>query len=184
MTDQIPTDKDAQEALGIANALIKARNELGMTQAQLAEVSGISRSAIKGYETGRNMPGSRELKALCKALKLSPNVLLFGTETPFSDPNLEGAESEGFRLFLTDPEDAKRARARLAGLVLLLTNDEMASLLNLINALAIARHGAEVVEKHIAGADLIASMFGKSQVHPTEMNAEIEALLGESKKRN
>src|SRR4051812_31321179 len=70
----------AQDAMSIASELIRARDERGITQAHLAELSGVSRSAIKGYESGRNMPGARELKALCQALAVSPNRLLFGAE--------------------------------------------------------------------------------------------------------
>lgn len=33
-----------------------------------ASASGISRSAIKGYETCRNMPGARELRWLCRTM--------------------------------------------------------------------------------------------------------------------
>jgi transcriptional regulator with XRE-family HTH domain len=157
-TSPPPPSDDSLEAAGIANALIKARSALGLTQVQLSDLSGISRSAIKAYETGRNMPGSRELKALCKALRLSPNVLLFGTDQPFADKALGGEDGPALRLILTDPEDAKRARLRLLVLAELLSGDELASLLNIINALAIARHGADVVERRAQSADLLAAM--------------------------
>lgn len=176
--------------MGIANALIKARNELGLTQTQLSDQSGISRSAIKGYETGRNMPGSRELKALCMVLKVSPNQLLFGTETPFDGETGFGTgEAEGFsRLMFSDPVDAKVTRARVAILAALLTSDEVNSLLNLVKALAVARHGAEVVKQNLEGADLLAGMgatFQKQllkakkgeEMSSEEIEADIEAHM-------
>lgn len=157
MTTPLP-DQDA-EALGIASALIKARSELGYTQAQLSDLSGVSRSAIKGYETGRNMPGSRELKALCKALKVSPNALLFGTETPFSGDALDQEDARAFRAVLAEPEDEPSARARLVALAVLLTKDERSALLQLVQGLAVARHGPEVVQQQLLGADMLAGMM-------------------------
>lgn len=129
-----------------------------MSQAQLAEDSGVSRSAIKGYETGRNMPGARELKLLCRVLQVSPNVLLFGTEAPFGEGAKVASMSPGMQAMLSDPVDAKVARLRLMVLSQLLTSDEVASLTNIIQALAVARHGAEVVQQAILGADMYAGM--------------------------
>jgi transcriptional regulator with XRE-family HTH domain len=145
-----PPGGEELDALGIASTLIRARNEQGMTQATLAEVSGVSRSAIKGYETGRNMPGSRELKQLCRALKVTPNALLFGSENPdfASEPN-------ALRDILDEPESAASGRVRLAALSALLTNDEQGSLLKLVQSLTIARHGIEVVRQHAISADLM-----------------------------
>lgn len=129
-----------------------------MSQAQLAEDSGVSRSAIKGYETGRNMPGARELKLLCRVLQVSPNVLLFGTEAPFGEGAQIASMSPGLQAMLSDPVDAKVTRLRLAYLSQLLTSDEVASLMNIVRALAVARHGAEVVQQTIEGADLLAGL--------------------------
>lgn len=158
MTTPHPDHQPELEAFGIANALIKARTELGMTQAQLAEDSGISRSTIKAYESGRNMPGSRELKAICRVLKVSPNMLLFGSESPFSEPSGPPGSEAGLRLLLSDGEDRKKARARIAMLSELLAPDEVESLLNLVQALANARHGAEIVREKILAADMLAGI--------------------------
>jgi transcriptional regulator with XRE-family HTH domain len=149
---------DNAESLGIASALVRARAEKGITQADLAEQSGISRSAIKGYETGRNMPGARELRALCKVLRVSPNMLLFGTDQPFETGEPAADANPHLRLLLGDPEDQKRARLRLAMLGDLLTADEMGALLTLAHSLATARHGAEAVQKHVISADFMVAM--------------------------
>lgn len=160
-----------------------------MTQAQLSELSGISRSAIKGYETGRNMPGSRELKELCRVLKVTPTVLLFGSEHPFESDVVSAKEVAGLRLLLSDPEDAKKARARLTMLSDLLSTDEVSSLLNLVQALALARHGLEVVEQRILGADALAGMGvglikqvakaakGEEAFDPDEVAADLEEFM-------
>src|SRR5690606_4832477 len=78
-----------------ASELIKARTELGLTQSKLAEQSGLSVSAIKAYESGRNLPGARELRELCQALQVSPNKLLFGTEAPFKERTLTNLLADG-----------------------------------------------------------------------------------------
>jgi len=178
-----PLPEESIESLGIASALISARNALGMTQADLAEQSGISRSAIKGYETGRNMPGSRELRALCKTLRVSPNMLLFGSEAPFEASSINADSPPGMRLLLGDPEDMKRARARLSMLADLLTTDEVDALLRLMTSLATARHGPELVTKQLVGADLMTAMgvamqeAAKSGGKPVDFEAVMEASM-------
>jgi len=139
------------EAISIASELIRARTERGFSQSQLSEQSGVSRSAIKAYETGRNMPGSRELRALCVALKVTPNMLLFGTEAPTFDT---GAGGQLDALLRADPEDKALHRTRLTVLSELLTNDEAAALFLLAKSLAIARHGPERAEQAMQRADL------------------------------
>lgn len=137
MTQEMPSEPEG-EATGIASALIKARNELGLTQAQLSEISGVSRSAIKGYETGRNMPGARELKALSHILRVSPTELLFGSEQAFHDRFKQVAARGG-------DLDIGRARWRLHAITKLLTLDEVAALSQLARSIAVARHGIERV---------------------------------------
>jgi transcriptional regulator with XRE-family HTH domain len=144
----------APPEMTIANELIKARTEKGFSQARLAEIAGVSRSAIKGYETGKNMPGARELRALCLALKVTPNLLLFGSEVPALNEN-EG--SEAIRLLLSEPENRVVARSRLGHLVSLLTEEEEAALLVLVRGLSLARHGSKVVERTILASDLAVS---------------------------
>ncbi len=136
--DDPDTSKPA-ESLGFASALIKARTDKGMTQAQLSELSGVSRSAIKGYETGRNMPGARELRWLCRTLEISPNLLLFGTETPFKTVG-------GWPWGKPDPDIVEANRQTLILLADLLAPRELQSLVDLMLSLATARHGMIVVK--------------------------------------
>jgi transcriptional regulator with XRE-family HTH domain len=65
----------------IAERLRKARDELGLTQTELAKIAGISRSALVHYETGGTVPGGLELIKLSNTLKVTPNYLLSGSET-------------------------------------------------------------------------------------------------------
>lgn len=151
-----PADPESQS---LASTLIHARNLLGLTQAQLSEKSGVSRSAIKGYESGRNMPGARELKALSVVLGVSPNVLLFGTETPFEPkPEPKHVEGDDLDFFIEYPDELKVIRARLVILSSMLTHDEAVSLLKLVQGLAIARRGITEVKNAIYVADKVTGM--------------------------
>ena len=47
------------------------RGELGMSQAELAALVGVSRNTVAGWETNHSRPDLGTLPALCKALKIS-----------------------------------------------------------------------------------------------------------------
>ena len=146
------TTGTGDEVAGIASALIKARNEMGLSQAELSERSGVSRSAIKGYETGRNMPGARELKSLCRVLRVSPTQLLYGSEEAF-----RGREEPGLSL---GSLDISRARWRLHSITKLLTLDEVAALSQLARSIAVARHGVEPVAAVVRVGDTVGTVSG------------------------
>lgn len=139
------------EKLVIATEIIKGRELLGMTQAQLSAVSRVSLSAIKGYETGRNVPGARELKQLCTALRVSPNRMIFGVDEPFQAPVDVGADQSGGSAAPTD-------RERVKFLLQCLSTQECGALYALVHALAVARHGVEVVNSMIEGADFFTGL--------------------------
>lgn len=92
----------------IGSRIAAARNGLGWSQHALhtrtkladAEGKGISRAVLSLYETGTNKPGSRELRLLCEALKVTPNWVLYGTETPAStiQPSLEFMRGNDLKL--------------------------------------------------------------------------------------
>jgi len=123
-----------------------------MTQSQLADASGLSVSAIKAYEVGRNLPGARELRALCQALQVSPNKLLFGTELPFEKRTLANLLTDG------ETEDEHVARARSMILLSLLAQDEKDAVITLARSIAIARHGVEKVKEALTAADVFAAL--------------------------
>lgn len=141
-----------QEAATFSSELIKARAELGLTQSQLADRSGLSLSAIKAYEAGRNMPGARELRELCQALQVSPNKLLFGKELPFEDVSMANLLIEG------NPEDVQVATSRTALLLSLLASDERTAVATLVRSLAIARQGIEKVDEAVKAADMFSAL--------------------------
>lgn len=86
------TKKSAIDRLAaeIGHRIADARNGLGWSQIALhtrtkladPEGVGISRAVLSLYETGKNKPGAREIRLLCDALKVSPNWLLYGSESP------------------------------------------------------------------------------------------------------
>jgi transcriptional regulator with XRE-family HTH domain len=87
-----PTDKPRVDklALEIGRRISEARNGLGFSQqavqtrTKMADTDGVgvSRAALSLYETGTNKPGAREITLLCEVLHVSPNWLLYGSESP------------------------------------------------------------------------------------------------------
>ena len=155
MAENSPTTSPDQEAAGIAAALIRARSERGLSQAQLAELAGVSRSAIKGYETGRNMPGARELRALCKALSVSPTVLLYGSEDAFAALVGEKTREPAY--------NHVEAVWQLHSLAKFLTADEVAAMVKIARAVAVARRGVEAVEASLSAGTAAADLITKPE---------------------
>jgi transcriptional regulator with XRE-family HTH domain len=77
------------EWLGVGHRLKTAREERGFTQGAVAnrtkmidpDKKGISRTAIVGYEQDTSKPGLREIRLLCEVLRISPNWLIYGSES-------------------------------------------------------------------------------------------------------
>lgn len=89
---------------GIATELKIAREAKGYSFADLHRLTGLSRTALHQYESGARKPGARELVLLCKALEVSPNRLLLGTEEPFVGTS--GVLAPLVRLAKTEPQKA------------------------------------------------------------------------------
>lgn len=60
----------------IGNRIRKYREELGISQKQLAEQIGVSNSRVSNWEQGINRPDADILAKLCTALNVSPSSLL------------------------------------------------------------------------------------------------------------
>ena len=56
------------DALVLKNRLKEARSEKGLSQAQLAELVGVSRNTISSIETGQFSPTAKLALVLCIAL--------------------------------------------------------------------------------------------------------------------
>ena len=64
-----------------------ARNQLGLTQKELAEKIGVSDKTISKWECGKSMPDISYLDTLCNSLCINMNELISGerlTETAYS----------------------------------------------------------------------------------------------------
>jgi transcriptional regulator with XRE-family HTH domain len=79
----------------IGERLKQAREGLDMTQAALASQAGVARSTIVHYETGKALPGGMELIKLAKALNVTPNYILSGSERFFESEAPEHAVASG-----------------------------------------------------------------------------------------
>lgn len=60
----------------IGNNIRKYREENGLSQKQLAEALGISNSRVSNWEQGTNRPDADMLSEICRALQVSPSLLL------------------------------------------------------------------------------------------------------------
>lgn len=60
----------------IGNRIRKYREELGISQKQLAEQIGVSNGRVSNWEQGLNRPDADKLAELCVALNVSPSSLL------------------------------------------------------------------------------------------------------------
>lgn len=86
-TDKPKVDKLAIE---IGRRISDARSGLGFSQQNVhvrtkltdPDGVGVSRAALSLYEIGTNKPGAREITLLCEVLHVSPNWLLYGSESP------------------------------------------------------------------------------------------------------
>lgn len=165
----------------LASTLVNARAALGITQNELHKRTGISREAIKGYESGRNKPGARELKLLCEALQVSPNVLLFGTESPF--------ESKG-ALYDLLSENGQLDWMKFSALFTLLTVKEKLSILTLIESLLLGRHSHEEIMERVKSIEVMSGLFAamvaqakqvqsgeRESIDPREMANQLEEFM-------
>ena len=62
----------------LPNRLQKVRHEKGLTQVQLAELTGLKPCAISHYENGRRKPSYDNLLLLCKTLGVKIDYLVYG----------------------------------------------------------------------------------------------------------
>jgi transcriptional regulator with XRE-family HTH domain len=122
-----PTSAPSIEPATIAGRLKKAREDLGLSQVDLAKSARISRSAIIRYEKGEVVPGGLKLSNLAEALGKSPNELLSGTEAYFPSQRPEHAlAGRGFQatsirvtmcLMALDPKIQEKVSALLLAMV-------------------------------------------------------------------
>lgn len=175
--------------VSVASELVRARKVLGWTQNELHQRTGISRDTLKQYETGRHLPGARELRLLSAALGISPNRLLLGSDEFQPAPSL-------LQGMLSDAEaDEAKKMFRFYILYNMLTPTERNAVLTLIEPILTGRQGGEkeirkafaamdVVSQHAAPA--IDGMMGAMEETfdkktAAKMNREIRAAIKDAK---
>lgn len=60
----------------VGESLKKARNNKGLTMLQLAEIMGKDRVTITRYESGKQNLSIETITEICKALEVSPEIIL------------------------------------------------------------------------------------------------------------
>jgi transcriptional regulator with XRE-family HTH domain len=124
----------------------KARERADMTVSDLHRVTGISRTVLQGYEAGKFVPGALELKKLCQVLKVTPNRILFGDESPLESKPL-------LATFVGDVGKAS-STAKLAIVLQVLSSEELKSMLSLVESIVIGRvGGVKKLEEMLQAAD-------------------------------
>lgn len=130
----------------IAERIQKARKEIGLTQADLAKKAAIGRSSLVHYENAGAVPGGLELIKLSKALNVTPNYLLSGSETfldsekpehmlATDDQNLMIARMSIFLLTLDKPVREKMSELLVSMVKQKLSKDEFDVLMTIMDEL-------------------------------------------------
>jgi transcriptional regulator with XRE-family HTH domain len=171
----------------IAERLRKARDELGLTQTELAKTAGISRSAVVHYETAGTVPGGLELIKLSKTLNVTPNYLLSGSEAfldsgkpehvlATDDQQLLVARMSICFLALDKPVREKMSELVISMVQQKLSTDEFELLMTVMDELGSAMKGnAAEMEK------VVDAMFPETDFPKTTQKAE-ELGLNQEKK--
>lgn len=69
----------------IAERVISARKKQGLTQAELASMVGIKEPSVTQWETGKTSLSGNSLLKVAKALKVTPDFILYGEHSPQSE---------------------------------------------------------------------------------------------------
>lgn len=73
------------------------RTRHGLLQRELAEMAGVTESAVRNYELGLRTPRPQQLEALARALGVAPDTLAdYGVETSCNAPEVLFRLEEGF----------------------------------------------------------------------------------------
>ena len=98
-----------------SDTLVSLRKERGLSQQQVAEDTGLSRSAIGMYETGKREPDMETLKKFTDYFHVDMNTLITGTDDPELAGLLETLRSrEDMRMLFKLAKDATPEDVRSA----------------------------------------------------------------------
>ena len=80
-----------QQKIGVF--ISNCRKEKGLTQAQLAEILGVSDKSISRWENGKTMPDLSLYEPLCNALDIQISELLYAKKMVESEKAFQGEKS-------------------------------------------------------------------------------------------
>ncbi len=177
LTQQHPTKgetpADVLFKLSLGSRIVKAREHMGLSQAKLAELAGLSRTVLNGYEKGNTTPGARQIQKLCGSLGISPTQLIYGKEVtdvePEPPPYLGKAVVEDVGM--------------IAVLFQTLTPGEKQMLQVLLRSLFVEKHGLDALNKlDVLAPGLAAHMLTavpavEKQILSQPLSPELKAAL-------
>lgn len=80
-----------QQKIGVF--ICSCRKEKGLTQAQLAEILGVSDKSISRWENGKTMPDLSLYETLCDVLNIQISELLYAKKMPDDEKTRQGEKS-------------------------------------------------------------------------------------------
>lgn len=111
VTTKVPIETGA-ELLSLPELMKKKRSELGLTQKELADAAGISISALKQYETGRQEPTIPKVRKIASALGLSANEIWSETDVgSVGDEQLRLAVLQEVTTFITGTANSNQLQS-------------------------------------------------------------------------
>ncbi len=160
-TTPAPNTSTAESDLQVGERLKVARDRRGFTQGAVSartkmvdqEQKGISRTAIIGYEQGSSKPGLREIRLLCEVLHITPNWLIFGTDSAAK------AALPSMELLATSPFGELDSVLRASMALLALKDHERDSLHSLILSLAGRQLGDARLSALVSGSWMFRNAF-------------------------
>lgn len=134
------------------------------------EGKGISRSALLEYERGSYRPGTRELRILCNALRVTPNFLIYGTEEPFA------TMPQALRAIQKNAANASKEMAVMAVAVFIacLEEDQLTAHLRLLEDSVKARKTPEEFAEMMAGLQALSEQTDMFEKMGRKVAATIE----------
>lgn len=81
------------DQVSIGKFISACRKEKGLTQARLGELLGVTDRAVSKWETGKSMPDSSIMLALCGLLDITVNELLTGERIQMEDYSKKAEEN-------------------------------------------------------------------------------------------
>lgn len=112
---QQEVSKQAIAAGDFPRRLSGPRKQHGLTQAQLAERTGMHAVQLRRYEAGTSQPALDVIRRLSTALQVSADMLLFGKDERGPDDDLR-LQFEAVSRF--DEEEKRVVRSLLEGMIL------------------------------------------------------------------